>query len=133
MMNIEMLAQASMNIIYLECKLLDITKRGFDFIRMSVFNRFLMDNILFVMFVSQIESCGGLICRRRGLGCHLGCQNCRSGHGSGGGRRRCPLLPPLFCWRMKKVYSSRFADNISLFNPQSNFCNMYFSVVSRPI
>jgi hypothetical protein len=34
-----------MNIIYLECKLLDITKRGFDFIRMSVFNQFLIDNI----------------------------------------------------------------------------------------
>jgi hypothetical protein len=34
-----------MNIIYLECKLLDITKRGFDFIEMSVFNQFLIDNI----------------------------------------------------------------------------------------
>jgi hypothetical protein len=34
-----------MNIIYLECKLLDITIRGFDFIGMSVFNRFLIDNI----------------------------------------------------------------------------------------
>jgi hypothetical protein len=43
--NIGMLAQASMNIIYLECKLLDITKRGFDFIGMSVFNQFLIDNI----------------------------------------------------------------------------------------
>jgi hypothetical protein len=30
-----------MNIIYLECKILDITKRGFDFIGMSVFNQFL--------------------------------------------------------------------------------------------
>jgi hypothetical protein len=37
-MDIMMQVQASMNIIYLECKLLDITKRGFDFIRMSVFN-----------------------------------------------------------------------------------------------
>jgi hypothetical protein len=34
--NIGMLAQASMNIIYFECKLLDITKRGFDFIEMFV-------------------------------------------------------------------------------------------------
>jgi hypothetical protein len=34
-----------MNIIYLECKLLDITKRGFDFIGMSVFNQFLIDDI----------------------------------------------------------------------------------------
>jgi hypothetical protein len=30
------------------------------------------------------------------------------------------------------LYSSRVADNISLFNPQSNFCNMYFSVVISP-
>jgi hypothetical protein len=45
-MNIGMQAQASMNIIYIECnKLLDITKRGFDFIGMSVFNQFLIDNI----------------------------------------------------------------------------------------
>jgi hypothetical protein len=36
--NIGMQAQASMNSIYLECKLLDITKRGFDFIKISVFN-----------------------------------------------------------------------------------------------
>jgi hypothetical protein len=35
----------NMNIIYLESKLLDITKRGFDFIGMSVFNQFLIDNI----------------------------------------------------------------------------------------
>jgi hypothetical protein len=34
-----------MNIIYLECKLLDIAKRGYDFIEMSVFNQFLIDNI----------------------------------------------------------------------------------------
>jgi hypothetical protein len=34
-----------MNIIYLECKLLDITKCGFDFIMMSVFNQFFTDNI----------------------------------------------------------------------------------------
>jgi hypothetical protein len=27
------------------------------------------------------------------------------------------------------LYSSRVADDISLFNPQSNFCKMYFSVV----
>jgi hypothetical protein len=27
------------------------------------------------------------------------------------------------------LYPSRVADDISLFNPQSNFCNMYFSVV----
>jgi hypothetical protein len=51
-----------MNIIYFECKLLDITKRGFDFIEMSVFNQVLIDNISFVMFVSQIKGCGGLIC-----------------------------------------------------------------------
>jgi hypothetical protein len=44
-MNIGMQAQASMNIIYLECKLLDIAKCGYDFIMMSVFNRFLIDNI----------------------------------------------------------------------------------------
>jgi hypothetical protein len=43
--NIGMWAQAPMNIIYLECKLLDITKRRFNFIRMSVFNQFLIDNI----------------------------------------------------------------------------------------
>jgi hypothetical protein len=54
-----------MNIIYLECnKLLDITKHGFDCIGMSVVNQFLIDNIGFVTFVSQIEGCGGLICRR---------------------------------------------------------------------
>jgi hypothetical protein len=35
----------NMNIIYLKCKLLDITKCGFDFIRMSVFNHSLIDNI----------------------------------------------------------------------------------------
>jgi hypothetical protein len=63
-----------MNIIYLECKLLEITKCVFDFIGMSVFNQFLIDNICFVTFVSQIEGCGGLICRRRGLECPLGCQ-----------------------------------------------------------
>jgi hypothetical protein len=73
-MNIGMWVQASMNIIYLECKLLDITKRRFDFIRMLVINQFLIDNIWFVTFVSQIEGCGSLICRRRGLGCPLGCQ-----------------------------------------------------------
>jgi hypothetical protein len=56
-----------MNVIYLEYKLLDITKRGFDFIRMSVFNQYLINNISLVTFVSQIEGCGGLICRRRGL------------------------------------------------------------------
>jgi hypothetical protein len=72
-----------MNIIYLECKLLDITKHGFDFIGMSVFNRFFIDNILFVTFVSQIEGCGGLICSRRGLGFPLGGQNRRKR-----GRRR---------------------------------------------
>jgi hypothetical protein len=44
-MNIGMQAQESMNIIYLECKSLDITKHEFDFIMMSVFNRFLIDNI----------------------------------------------------------------------------------------
>jgi hypothetical protein len=71
-MNIGMWAQASMNIIYLECKLLDITKRGFDFIEMSVFNQFLIDNFWFVTVVSQIEGCGGLICHWRGLGCPLG-------------------------------------------------------------
>jgi hypothetical protein len=38
-------AVGRMNIIYLECELLDITKRGFDFIGMSVFNQFLRDNI----------------------------------------------------------------------------------------
>jgi hypothetical protein len=74
-----------MNIIYLECKLLDITKRGFDFIGMSVFNQFLIDNILFVTFVSQIKGCGGLICSRRGLGCPLGCENRQSGQMAGGG------------------------------------------------
>jgi hypothetical protein len=30
------------------------------------------------------------------------------------------------------LYPSRVADDISLFNPQSNFCNMYFSVVISP-
>jgi hypothetical protein len=34
-----------MNIIHLEYKLLDITKHGFDFISMSVFKWFLIDNI----------------------------------------------------------------------------------------
>jgi hypothetical protein len=34
-----------MNIIYLECKLLDITKCGFDFMGMLVFNQFLKENI----------------------------------------------------------------------------------------
>jgi hypothetical protein len=77
-----------MNIIYLECKLLDITKRGFDFIEMSVFNRFLIDKICFVTFVSQIEGCGGLICRRRDLEYPLGCQIRRSGHAGGGSGRR---------------------------------------------
>jgi hypothetical protein len=38
-------SQASMNIIYLECKLLDITKHGNYFSEMSVFNQFLIDNI----------------------------------------------------------------------------------------
>jgi hypothetical protein len=38
-------ASINMNIIHLECKLLDITKRGFDFIEMSFFNQFLIDNI----------------------------------------------------------------------------------------
>jgi hypothetical protein len=85
-----------MNIIYLECKLLDITKRTLAFIRMSVFNQFLIDNILFVMFVSQIEGCGGLIFHRRGRGCPLECQNHRSGHSGSGGGRWCTLLPPLF-------------------------------------
>jgi hypothetical protein len=85
-----------MNIVYLDYKLLDITKRGFDFIEMSVFSQFLIDNICFVTFVSQIEGCGGLICHQRGLGCPLGCQNHRSGHSGSGGGRRCPLLPPLF-------------------------------------
>jgi hypothetical protein len=95
-----------MNIIYLEFKLLDITKRGFDFIEMSVFNQFLIDNIRLVTFVSQIEGFCGLICHQRGLGCPLGCQNRRSGHGGGGGSgRRCPLLPPLFYWRMKNNLS----------------------------
>jgi hypothetical protein len=61
-----------MNIIYLECKLLDITKHGFDFIQMSVFNQILIDNIRFITFVRQIEGCGGLICRQQGLGCPLG-------------------------------------------------------------
>jgi hypothetical protein len=31
------------------------------------------------------------------------------------------------------LYPSRVADDISLFNPQSNFCNMYFSVVISSI
>jgi hypothetical protein len=44
-MNIMMEAQASMNIIYLECKLLDLTKHRFDFTGMSVYNQFLIDNI----------------------------------------------------------------------------------------
>jgi hypothetical protein len=90
-----------MNIIYLECKLLDITKCGFVFIRMSVFNRFLIDNILFVTFVSQIEGCSGLICCRRGLGCPLGCQTTKAGTTG----RRCPLLPPVFYWKMKNNLS----------------------------
>jgi hypothetical protein len=34
-----------MNIMYLECKILDITKCRFDLIKMSVFNRFLIDKI----------------------------------------------------------------------------------------
>jgi hypothetical protein len=102
-----------MNIIYLECKLLDITKCGFDFIGMSVFNQFLIDNIWFVMFVSQIEGCGGLICRQQGLGCPLECQNRRSGY-SGGGGRQCPLFPPLFYWRMKNsLYVSRRRQHYS--------------------
>jgi hypothetical protein len=63
---------------------------------MSVFNQFLIDNIWFVTFVSQIEGCGGFIYCRRGLRCPLRCQNRRSGHGGGGGGRRCPLLAPLF-------------------------------------
>ena len=121
-----------MNIIYLECKLLDITKRGFDFIKMSVFNQFLIDNIWFVTFVSQIEGCGCLICRRRGLGCPLGCQNRRSGHGGGGSGRRCPLLPPLFYWRMKNSLSvSRRRRHFSFYSA-IKFCNMYFSVVISP-
>jgi hypothetical protein len=119
-----------MNIIYHECnKLLDITKRGLDFIGMSVFNQFLIDNIWFVTFVSQIEGCGGLICRPRGLGYPLECQNCQSGHDGDSGGRRCPLLPPLFYLRMKNSLSVPRSDGISLFNPQSNLCNIYFSVV----
>jgi dihydrofolate reductase len=30
------------------------------------------------------------------------------------------------------LYPSHVADDISLFNPQSNFCNMYFSIVICP-
>jgi hypothetical protein len=68
-----------MNIIYLECKLLVITKRGFDFIGMSIFNRFLIDNIWFVTFVSQIEGCGGHIYYRWGLRCILGVKATEAG------------------------------------------------------
>jgi hypothetical protein len=32
----------------------------------------------------------------------------------------------------RTVYPSCIADGISLFNSQSNFCNMYFSVVISP-
>jgi hypothetical protein len=115
-----------MNIIYLECKLLDITKHKFDFIGISVFSRFLIDNIWFVTFVSQIEGCGGLICHRGGLGRHHGCQT--AAVASGGAL--CFLLCSIGEWRT--FYVSRVADGISLFSPQSNFCNMYFSVVNSP-
>jgi hypothetical protein len=43
--NIGMQTQASLSIIYLECKLLDITKSRFDFIGKSVFNQILIDII----------------------------------------------------------------------------------------
>jgi hypothetical protein len=110
-----------MNIIYLECKFLDITKRGFDFIGMSVFNQFLIDNIWFVTFVSQIEGCGGLICRRRGLRCPLGCQNRRSGHGE---RRRAAVPSAssfvLFKWLWGPILFKSGTVPISPFNQQSN-------------
>jgi hypothetical protein len=83
-----------MNIIYLEWKLLDITKHGFDFIGMSVFSRFLIDNIWFVTFVGQIEGCGGLICRRRGLDALLGVKTAKAGTtgAAEGGGALCFLL-----------------------------------------
>jgi hypothetical protein len=42
----------------------------------------------------------------------------------------CFLLCSFGEWRT--IYLSRIADGISLFNPESNFCNMYFSVVISP-
>jgi hypothetical protein len=30
------------------------------------------------------------------------------------------------------LYPSRVTDDLSLFNPQSNLCNMYFSVIIKP-
>jgi hypothetical protein len=120
-----------MNIIYLECKLLDITKRGFDFIGMSVINRFLIDNIWFLTFVSEIKGCGGLIYRRRGLGWHLGCHNRQSGHDGGG--QRCPLLPSFVLLENEEQFIRPASPTaFILFTPQSNFCKMYFSVVISP-
>jgi hypothetical protein len=51
----------------------------------------------------------------------LGVKTAEAGTTAAGGGALCFLL-----------YPSRITDNISLFNPQSNFFNMYFSVIISP-
>jgi hypothetical protein len=122
--------QASMNIIYLECKLLYITKHRFDFIEMSVLISFWW--IIFDLSHLWVKSKVAVVsfAADEAWDALLGVKIAEAGTTAAGGGALCFLLCSIGEWRT--VYPSRVADDISLFNPWSNFCNMYFSVVISP-